>query len=91
MPREMAAEHKCYKVPTHGQYFIIRFRITEWLQRHQDGTGTVDAIVPSIAGLNKCSKPQLPSAGVAQLAVLWLATPVTGVRVLPVPFFVSFS
>ena len=56
----------------------------EWLQCHQDSTGTVDAVVPSVAGLSTCSKPQLPSAGVAQQAALQAATPVTRVRILSV-------
>jgi len=39
------------------------------------------------SGLNTCNKPHLPSACVAQPAALRLATPVTGVRILSVPYF----
>jgi len=59
----------------------------EWLQCRQDGTGTDNAIVPSVAGLNTCSKPHLPSAFVAQPTALRAAMPVTGVRILSVPFY----
>ena len=68
------------------------FSDREWLQYRQDGSRTVDAIVLSIAGLNMCtcSKPHLPSAAIAQPAALRLATLVTGVRILSVPFFCFF-
>jgi len=49
-----------------------------------------DIVAACDSGLNTCSKPHLSSACVAQSAALRAATPVTRVRIQPVPFFCFF-
>jgi len=50
-----------------------------------------DIVAACESGLNTCSKPHLSSACVAQLAALRAATPMTGIRIPPVQFFLFFS